>query len=83
MVMDANQERQVRAVLARAKQIEPDVSAAIFLRLDRELAWEICQESMNVHETQAELYLDPEVAYTSPELLERLAREYVERRKKA
>ncbi|MHC4660529.1 MAG: hypothetical protein ACYS8W_02450 [Planctomycetota bacterium] len=81
MVMDANQEKQVRAVLNRAKQIEPEVSAAIFLRRDRELAWEICQKYMSVHETQAELYLDPEVAYTSPELLERLAQEYVERRK--
>ncbi len=81
MPMPPQQERQIRAVLTRAKQLDPKVSAEIFKRLDRELAWEICQKHMSVQETQAELYLDPSVMYTSPQLLNQLATEYIERRK--
>lgn len=81
MVMTPDQERQIRAVLTRAKEMDPNISAAIFLRLDREIAWQVCQKYMSVHETQAELYLDPEAAYTSPELLSKLAMEYIRERK--
>ena len=81
MVMSPQEERQIRAVLKRAKEIDPTVSAAIFLRKDREMAWEVCLNNMSVHETQAELYLDPEAAYTSPDLVEKLAMEYLEKRR--
>jgi len=80
--MNPNEERQIKAVLMRAKQIDPKTSAAPFLRRDRELAWEICQKHLSVHETQFELYLDPDEACTSPELTDIIAREYVERRKR-
>ena len=81
MTLQPQKEQRIQAVLERAKQLDPEVSAAVFLRRDREVAWEICQKSVSVHETQAELYLDPEAAYTSPELVDQLAREYIERRK--
>jgi hypothetical protein len=81
MSLQPQKEQRIQAVLERARQIDPEVSAAIFLRRDRELAWKICQKHVSVHETQAELYLDPDKAYTNPELVDQLAREYIELRK--